>query len=82
MEAARENGFESINMDLIYGLPKQNRGTFEKTIDQVLELSPDRIALYHYAHLPNHFKPQRRILPATSRSRSKRSTSCSTPSSA
>ena len=64
MEAARENGFESINMDLIYGLPKQNRGTFEKTIDQVLELSPDRIALYHYAHLPNHFKPQRRILPA------------------
>ena len=64
MEAARENGFESINMVLIYGLPKQNRGTFEKTIDQVLELSPDRIALYHYAHLPNHFKPQRRILPA------------------
>lgn len=64
LEAARSNGFESINMDLIYGLPKQTRETFSRTIDQVLELSPDRIALYHYAHLPNHFKPQRRILPA------------------
>ncbi len=64
MDAARECGFHSINMDLIYGLPKQTRKTFEKTIDQVLELSPDRIALYHYAHLPNHFKAQRRILPA------------------
>lgn len=64
MQAARDNGFNSINMDLIYGLPKQTRDTFKKTIDQVLELSPDRIALYHYAHLPNHFKAQRRILPA------------------
>lgn len=45
IDAARENGFESINMDLIYGLPKQTRETFAKTIDQVLELSPDRIAL-------------------------------------
>ncbi len=64
METARANGFESINMDLIYGLPKQTRETFAHTIDQVIELSPDRIALYHYAHLPNHFKAQRRILPA------------------
>ena len=64
MDAARAEGFHSINMDLIYGLPKQTRETFAQTIDQVLELSPDRIALYHYAHLPNHFKPQRRILPA------------------
>lgn len=64
LEAARSNGFESINMDLIYGLPKQTRETFAHTIDQVLELSPDRIAMYHYAHLPNHFKAQRRILPA------------------
>ncbi len=64
IDAARANGFQSINMDLIYGLPKQTRETFAHTIDQVLELSPDRIALYHYAHLPNHFKPQRRILPA------------------
>lgn len=64
MQAAREAGFHSINMDLIYGLPKQTRKSFEKTLDQVLELSPDRIALYHYAHLPNHFPPQRRILDA------------------
>lgn len=59
--AARANGFESINMDLIYGLPLQTRESFAQTVDKVIELSPDRIALYHYAHLPNHFKPQRRI---------------------
>lgn len=64
LDAARASGFESVNMDLIYGLPKQTRDTFSRTIDKVLELSPDRIALYHYAHLPNHFKAQRRILPA------------------
>jgi oxygen-independent coproporphyrinogen-3 oxidase len=64
MNQARDNGFHSINMDLIYGLPKQTRESFAQTIDRVIELSPDRIALYHYAHLPNHFKPQRRILPA------------------
>ncbi|MDO4936403.1 MAG: oxygen-independent coproporphyrinogen III oxidase [Sutterellaceae bacterium] len=63
LEGARDNGFESINMDLIYGLPKQTRDTFKRTIEQVIELSPDRIALYHYAHLPNIFKPQRRIFP-------------------
>ncbi len=64
MDVARDAGIESINMDLIYGLPKQTRQTFEKTIDQVLELSPDRIALYHYAHLPQHFPAQRRIVDA------------------
>ena len=64
IDAAREYGFHSVNMDLIYGLPKQTRASFAETIDKVLELSPDRIALYHYAHLPNHFKAQRRILPA------------------
>ena len=64
MAQARDHGFHSINMDLIYGLPKQTRESFARTIDQVIELSPDRIALYHYAHLPNHFKPQRRIVPA------------------
>lgn len=64
LEAARAEGFESINMDLIYGLPKQTRESFKRTIEQVIELSPDRIALYHYAHLPNIFKPQRRIIPA------------------
>ena len=64
IEAAREEGFHSINMDLIYGLPKQTRESFKRTIEHVIELSPDRIALYHYAHLPNIFKPQRMIMPA------------------
>jgi oxygen-independent coproporphyrinogen-3 oxidase len=59
--AARERGFESINIDLIYGLPKQSPESFDRTLAQVLELRPDRIALYAYAHLPERFKPQRRI---------------------
>ena len=61
MQEARSAGFKSVNMDLIYGLPLQTRESFAKTIEQVIELSPDRIALYHYAHLPNFFKPQRMI---------------------
>ena len=61
VDAARANGFKSINLDLIYGLPKQNRETFAETLDKVMVLSPERIALYHYAHLPDRFKPQRRI---------------------
>ncbi len=59
--AARASGFQSINLDLIYGLPHQTSASFSVTLDRVLELSPDRIALYHYAHLPTRFKPQRRI---------------------
>jgi oxygen-independent coproporphyrinogen-3 oxidase len=62
MESARETGFKSISMDLIYGLPKQNIISFNRTLEQVLELSPDRISLYSYAHLPGLFKPQRRIV--------------------
>jgi oxygen-independent coproporphyrinogen-3 oxidase len=61
IEAARASGFKSVNLDLISGLPKQSRASFGRTLDQVLELSPERIALYHYAHLPERFKPQRRI---------------------
>ncbi|MBQ0959443.1 oxygen-independent coproporphyrinogen III oxidase [Ideonella sp. 4Y11] len=61
MRAARELGFESINADLIYGLPKQTPESFTRTIRQMSELRPDRIALYSYAHLPARFKPQRRI---------------------
>jgi oxygen-independent coproporphyrinogen III oxidase len=61
VDAARKHGFKSINLDLIYGLPKQNRETFAETLDKVMVLSPERIALYHYAHLPDRFKPQRRI---------------------
>ena len=59
--ASREIGFESVNVDLIYGLPQQNRQTFARTLQQVCTLRPDRIALYAYAHLPERFKPQRRI---------------------
>ncbi len=61
-DAARRIGFESINADLIYGLPKQTPESFERTLAQVAELRPDRIALYAYAHLPERFKPQRRII--------------------
>ena len=59
--AARQKGFESVNADLIYGLPEQTPESFERTISQIIELRPDRIALYAYAHLPERFKPQRRI---------------------
>ncbi|MDH5207608.1 MAG: oxygen-independent coproporphyrinogen III oxidase [Burkholderiaceae bacterium] len=61
VDAARKADFKSINLDLIYGLPKQTRETFAETLDKVMVLSPERIALYHYAHLPDRFKPQRRI---------------------
>ena len=59
--AARERKFDSINVDLIYGLPLQNPESFDRTLAQVVELRPERIALYAYAHLPERFKPQRRI---------------------
>ncbi|MFN3571728.1 MAG: oxygen-independent coproporphyrinogen III oxidase, partial [Polaromonas sp.] len=61
MAQARELDFDSINVDLIYGLPLQTPESFARTLDQVLQLRPDRIALYAYAHLPERFKPQRRI---------------------
>jgi oxygen-independent coproporphyrinogen-3 oxidase len=64
MEEARESGFRSVNFDLIYGLPKQTLDSFDRTLDKVLLLEPDRIALYSYAHLPKLFKPQRRIAEA------------------
>jgi oxygen-independent coproporphyrinogen-3 oxidase len=59
--ASRELGFDSVNVDLIYGLPMQTPESFERTMHQVVKLRPDRIALYAYAHLPERFKPQRRI---------------------
>lgn len=61
VEAARERGFESINVDLIYGLPQQSPESFDRTLALMTQLRPDRIALYAYAHLPERFKPQRRI---------------------
>jgi oxygen-independent coproporphyrinogen-3 oxidase len=61
VEASRRLGFESVNVDLIYGLPLQTPESFDRTLEQVKSLRPDRIALYAYAHLPERFKPQRRI---------------------
>jgi oxygen-independent coproporphyrinogen-3 oxidase len=61
MAEARRIGFDSVNVDLIYGLPRQTPQTFARTLEQVAQLRPDRIALYGYAHLPERFKPQRRI---------------------
>jgi oxygen-independent coproporphyrinogen III oxidase len=51
-----------VNVDLIYGLPRQTPESFTRTLAQVAQLRPDRIALYGYAHLPERFKPQRRII--------------------
>lgn len=64
VDEARRIGFESVNVDLIYGLPRQTAESFARTLAQVNELRPDRIALYGYAHLPERFKPQRRIVSA------------------
>ena len=61
MHSARRIGYESINLDLIYGLPLQTPESFERTLDDVILLRPDRVAIYAYAHLPTRFKPQRRI---------------------
>ncbi|HEX6155876.1 MAG TPA: oxygen-independent coproporphyrinogen III oxidase, partial [Burkholderiales bacterium] len=64
IDEARASGFRSVNLDLIYGLPKQTVEGFADTLDKVIGLAPDRIALYSYAHLPAMFKPQRRIAQA------------------
>jgi len=62
VESARKLGFASVNVDLIYGLPRQTPESFGRTLEQVSQLRPDRIALYAYAHLPERFKSQRRII--------------------
>ena len=61
MRAAREHGFQSISVDLIYGLPHQNVDSFHDTLQAVLSLSPDRLSVFNYAHLPELFKTQRQI---------------------
>ena len=61
MVDARDLGFASVNLDLICGLPLQTPTSFARTLAQVVQLRPDRIALYAYAHLPQRFKAQRRI---------------------
>jgi oxygen-independent coproporphyrinogen III oxidase len=64
IDAARAAGFHSINVDLIYGLPKQDADTFARTLGTVIALAPSRIACYGYAHLPGRFRAQRRIAAA------------------
>lgn len=61
IDDARKYDFKSINIDLMYGLPKQTIDTFKTTLNQIIPLKVDRISLFNYAHLPEIFKPQRRI---------------------
>lgn len=61
VEAGRKLGFYSISMDLIYGLPLQNRETFARTLDSVIALSPDRLSIFNYAHMPHLFKTQQQM---------------------
>jgi oxygen-independent coproporphyrinogen-3 oxidase len=61
LRAAREWDFHSVNIDLIYGLPHQSVERFDRTLQAVIEMSPDRLSIFNYAHLPERFKPQRRI---------------------
>jgi len=61
LQSARDTGFKSISIDLIYGLPFQSVDSFGMTLDKILAISPDRLSVFNYAHLPELFKPQRRI---------------------
>jgi oxygen-independent coproporphyrinogen-3 oxidase len=65
IDACRLRRFRSVNVDLIYGLPMQTLAGFERTLDIVLKVRPDRLAIYSYAHLPELFKAQRQIDPST-----------------
>jgi oxygen-independent coproporphyrinogen-3 oxidase len=61
VEAARTLQFRSVNIDLIYGLPRQTREGFARTVEEIINLQPDRLSVFNYAHLPERFMPQRRI---------------------
>ncbi|PWV76739.1 oxygen-independent coproporphyrinogen III oxidase [Halomonas sp. A11-A] len=63
VQAARDAGFQSVSVDLIYGLPRQTVASFDATLTKIIALQPDRIASYSYAHLPQLFKAQRLIRP-------------------
>ncbi|OAZ98960.1 oxygen-independent coproporphyrinogen III oxidase [Halomonas sp. G11] len=64
MDEAHRLGFRSLNLDLIYGLPRQTADSFAQTLRQIIELNPARLSVFNYAHLPKRFPPQRRILDA------------------
>jgi oxygen-independent coproporphyrinogen-3 oxidase len=61
LQTARDNDFRSVSFDLIYGLPLQTTAGFDKTLESVIEMRPDRLAVYNYAHLPSRFKGQRML---------------------
>ncbi|ULU25242.1 oxygen-independent coproporphyrinogen III oxidase [Dyella terrae] len=61
IDAARDAGYGSVSVDLIYGLPRQTLDGFQRTLEQVIALAPDRVAVYGYAHLPHLFKAQHQI---------------------
>ena len=61
INACRDYGAMSVSVDLIYGLPLQTLESFSETVDEIIKLSPDRLSVFNYAHLPTMFKPQRRI---------------------
>lgn len=61
IRAARANGFRSVSLDLIYGLPKQTLASVKTTLGKVIAANPDRLSIYNYAHMPTIFMPQRRI---------------------
>lgn len=63
LTAARESGFNSISLDLIYGLPFQTVDSFNRTLEEVIELSPDRLSVFNYAHMPHLFKTQKQMNP-------------------
>ena len=61
IDAARAEGFRSVSIDLIYGLPHQTPDTFAETLDKIIAVSPDRISVFNYAHMPKRFKVQRQM---------------------
>ena len=61
LEAARKESFRSISIDLIYGLPFQTTERFLTTLNKIIDVDPDRLSVFNYAHLPTRFGPQRRI---------------------
>ncbi len=61
LEEARREGFRSVSIDLIYGLPFQSEESFGRTLDKIIDWAPNRLSVFNYAHLPERFKPQRRI---------------------
>ncbi len=62
VQAARDNGFHGVNLDLIYGLPYQSPDTWKRTLDEILQIHPDRMAVFGFAYVP-WSKPHQRLLP-------------------